>query len=85
MIAIGLALQRPLSRVPENSLKFAVGVLLSSFGTFWFGEGLGMKWIGDDVAILGLIAGYALIAFLAIMVCRRSQIRPASATRATQT
>jgi Ca2+/H+ antiporter, TMEM165/GDT1 family len=85
VVATGLVLQRPLSRVPENTLKFAVGVLLSSFGTFWFGEGLGMRWIGEDLAILGLIAGYALTSLVAIAMCRRSQSRSASATRATQT
>jgi uncharacterized membrane protein len=85
VVATGVALQRPLSRVPENTLKFAVGVLLSSYGTFWFGEGLGMKWIGDDLAILGLIVGYALTSLVAIALCRRSQIRSAGATRAAQT
>lgn len=73
VIVAGLVLQRPLSRVPENSLKFVVGVLLSAFGTFWFGEGLGMKWIGQDVAILGLIIGYGFVSFLAIALCRRLQ------------
>jgi Ca2+/H+ antiporter, TMEM165/GDT1 family len=39
---------RPLSRIPENTLKFFVGVLLSAFGTFWVGEGLGFSWPGQD-------------------------------------
>jgi len=73
VVAMGFVLQHPLSRVPENGLKFVVGILLSSFGTFWFGEGLGMKWIGDDLAILGLIALYALTSAVAIALCRRSQ------------
>jgi uncharacterized membrane protein len=85
VVVAGLVLQHPLSRVPENSLKFAVGVLLSSFGTFWFGEGLGMKWIGDDLAILGLVVGYAFTSFVAIGLCRRSQTRPAGAARVSQT
>lgn len=85
VVIAGLVLQHPLSRVPENGLKFVVGILLSSFGTFWFGEGLGMKWIGDDLAILGLIVGYALMSFVAIALSRRSQARPARAAGATQT
>ena len=53
----GLALKAPLARVPENSLKFAVGVLLTAFGTFWGVEGAGATWPGNDVALLPLIAG----------------------------
>ena len=70
VIGAGSVLQRPLSRVPENSLKFVVGVLLSAFGTFWFGEGLGLKWVGEDLAILGLIAGYLLISLAGVALCR---------------
>jgi uncharacterized membrane protein len=70
VVGAGAVLQRPLSRIPENSLKFAVGVLLSAFGTFWFGEGLGMQWLGEDLAILGLIAGYLLISLAGIAWCR---------------
>jgi uncharacterized membrane protein len=70
VIGAGAVLRRPLSRVPENSLKFAVGILLSAFGTFWFGEGLGMKWIGEDLAILGLVAGYLVMSLYGIALCR---------------
>src|SRR6202022_2213901 len=73
VVAAGIVLQRPLSRVPENSLKLVVGVMLSAFGTFWIGEGLGMKWIGEDLAILGLIAGYLLTSVLSIALSRRLQ------------
>src|SRR5712691_5290318 len=51
--AVGFAVRRPLARVPENTLKFAVGVMLSAFGVFWTGEGLGVPWPGEDLAILG--------------------------------
>jgi Ca2+/H+ antiporter, TMEM165/GDT1 family len=85
IVGAGLVLQRPLSRVPENSLKFAVGIMLSAFGTFWVGEGLGMKWIGEDLAILGLIAGYLVTSLIAIALCRRLQSRPLSAARVSQT
>jgi Ca2+/H+ antiporter, TMEM165/GDT1 family len=53
--AIGVAIHRPLARVPENGLKFAVGVMLSAFGLFWTGESLGVPWPGGDAAILGFI------------------------------
>ena len=51
-----LLLHRPLSRVPENTLKFAVGGIMAAFGLFWFGEGIGIQWPYADAAILGLMA-----------------------------
>jgi len=52
----GILIHAPLSRVPENTLKFAVGVMLTSFGIFWSGEGAKVDWPGGDVALLGVIA-----------------------------
>ncbi len=52
VLAIGVVVHKPLSRVPENTLKFGVGVMLSAFGVFWTGEGLGVAWPGADAAIL---------------------------------
>jgi len=52
VLAVGAIIHRPLSRVPENSLKFGVGVMLSAFGVFWTGEGLGIAWPGQDLALL---------------------------------
>jgi len=72
VILLGLALHRPISRVPENLLKFAVGVLLSAFGTFWFGEGAGLAWPGSDWSVLALIAGYLAVALVAVAICRKS-------------
>jgi Ca2+/H+ antiporter, TMEM165/GDT1 family len=63
---LGLAIHRPLAMVPENSLKFMVGVLLSAFGTFWVGEGMGIAWPGEDWSLLGLITGFFITACLAI-------------------
>ena len=65
----GVFLHRPLTRVPENALKFAVGVMLSAFGLFWTGEGFGIDWPGADLAILAFIAlflgtGLACVALL---------------------
>jgi len=79
VILLGLALHRPLARVPENSLKFAVGVLLSAFGIFWVGEGVRFSWPGEDLAILGLIAGFLMAALLSVDLCRRSLARPSPA------
>jgi uncharacterized membrane protein len=68
----GVSLRRPLSQVPENGLKFAVGIMLSAFGTFWTGEGLGIEWPSGDFALLALVAGYAVVALTAILVGRRN-------------
>jgi uncharacterized membrane protein len=61
--ALGVAVHRPLARVPENSLKFVVGVMLTSFGTFWGGEGAGASWPGGDAALVVIIAVTAVAAF----------------------
>src|SRR5471030_125575 len=53
VIGMGIALHKPLARVPENTLKYAVGVLLSSFGVFWVGEGLKFSWPGEDLSLVG--------------------------------
>lgn len=75
VIALGVAVHRPLSQIPENTLKFVVGVLLSAFGAFWFGEGLGVAWPGDDWAILALIAGFALTALATTRLSRPTAAR----------
>jgi Ca2+/H+ antiporter, TMEM165/GDT1 family len=60
--AIGAAIHRPLARIPENALKFAVGVMLSGFGLFWTGESLGVAWPGGDAAVLAFIALFLVVA-----------------------
>ena len=67
---VGVAVHRPLSQVPENTLKFIVGVLLSGFGTFWAGEGIGVVWPGEDWSILGLSLGFLLVALLLVQTGR---------------
>lgn len=58
VLVIGFMVHKPLARVPENTLKFGVGVMLSAFGVFWTGEGLGVDWPGRDGAILVLALGF---------------------------
>lgn len=70
VIVLGVVVHRPLANVPENALKFVVGVLLSAFGTFWVGEGIGLDWPGADWSILGLIAGFLIVAAVAVPLCR---------------
>ena len=70
VIALGVAVHRPLANVPENALKFVVGVLLSAFGTFWVGEGVGVTWPGADWSILALVGGFLVAASVAVPLCR---------------
>jgi uncharacterized membrane protein len=72
VMAIGAIVHRPLARVPENTLKFGVGVMLAAFGTFWTGEGLGVEWPGADLSILAFIAVYLLFGVAAVAAIRRS-------------
>jgi uncharacterized membrane protein len=73
VVLIGIAVRKPLSRVPENALKLAVGVMLSAFGLFWTGEGFGIHWPGADAAIL-VFAGLFLLVAIALV----SWLRPRS-------
>ncbi len=70
VVLAGVALQRPASRVPENTMKFVVGVMLTSFGTFWTGEGLGIAWWGADLSLLLLAAFYLATAALLVVAAR---------------
>lgn len=70
----GFIVYRPLARVPENKLKFAVGVLLSAFGLFWTGEGLGVPWPGADLAIVVFIALFLALGLAAIALARRPNV-----------
>jgi uncharacterized membrane protein len=68
--ATGVAVRGPLSRVPENALKFAVGTMLTTFGTFWGAEGAGAEWPGGDAAILGVLAFVAVVSLVLVRVLR---------------
>jgi len=67
----GLVVRKPLARVPENALKYAVGIVLTSLGTFWAAEGMGARWPLDFVSILGLVAVYFAASRLAVGLVRR--------------
>jgi len=68
----GLLVHGPLARVPENTLKFAVGVLLCAFGMFWIGEGSGIAWPGEDLSVVGLAVLVLGGALAAVAIARRS-------------
>ena len=68
----GVALHAPLARVPENAMKFCVGVMLTAFGSFWGTEGAGAHWPGGDAALLGLVAFVAVCALTMAALLRRS-------------
>jgi uncharacterized membrane protein len=69
--SVGFIVHRPLARVPENTLKFAVGVMLSAFGVFWTGEGLGVAWPGADLAIVAFAALFLAAGGAAVALARR--------------
>ena len=74
--AAGLAVHAPLARVPENTLKFAVGVMLTSFGTFWGAEGAGAHWPGGDAALLAIVPATLVFALALVATLRRRGARP---------
>src|SRR6266403_1116969 len=75
---VGFVVHRPLARVPENTLKFAVGVMLSAFGVFWTGEGLGVDWPGADLAIVAFATLFLAAALGAVALARqpRAEVLP---------
>ncbi|HXW20998.1 MAG TPA: hypothetical protein VEK35_10890 [Roseiarcus sp.] len=76
---LGFAIHRPLARAPENALKFVVGIMLTSFGIFWIGEGLGAAWPGEDLSIIAIALAVALFALGAVAVLRQAAPTPAGA------
>jgi uncharacterized membrane protein len=69
--AAGFAVRAPLARVPENTMKFAVGVMLTSFGIFWGTEGAGATWPGKDAALLGILGFVLVTSVVYVYVLRR--------------
>jgi uncharacterized membrane protein len=73
VVVTGIAVKAPLTKVPENWMKFSVGVMLTSFGTFWGAEGAGVTWPGNDAALLGVIPVVAVVAIGYIFWLKRGQ------------
>ena len=71
----GVLARAPLSRVPENALKFSVGLMLTTFGTFWGAEGAGASWPGGDAALLGILGFLLVISVASVKVLRRKHDR----------
>jgi uncharacterized membrane protein len=71
VIVAGVLARGPLSRVPENTIKFAVGLLLTTFGCFWAAEGAGVDWPGDEVSLLGVLAFFGAVSFVLVRSLRR--------------
>ena len=71
VLILGLVVHRPLSRVPENTMKYAVGVMLTTFGIFWASEGAGISWPGGDAALIGLLIYVLAISSLLTAALRR--------------
>jgi uncharacterized membrane protein len=70
---VGIAVRAPLARVPENTMKFAVGVMLTTFGIFWSTEGVGAHWPGDDASLPVVLAFVLLLSFGAVTLLRRQR------------
>jgi uncharacterized membrane protein len=68
---VGALVHRPLSHVPENTMKFSVGLMLSTFGIFWSVEGVGVDWPGADVAIFGILLFLTIVALALVGILRR--------------
>jgi uncharacterized membrane protein len=74
VVVAGVLARGPLERVPENTIKFAVGLLLTSFGCFWGAEGAGVHWPGAELSLLGVIAFIAATSFVLVRLLRRQRV-----------
>ena len=72
VVVVGAAVRAPLARVPENMLKFAVGLMLTTFGTFWAAEGAGAHWPGDDAALPVILACLVLFSLALVGGLRKT-------------
>ncbi len=73
---VGVAVRAPLARVPENAMKFTVGIMLSSFGTFWAAEGAGAHWPGSDASLAGVLVVMIAVSAASSRCCAGSARRP---------
>jgi uncharacterized membrane protein len=91
VVIFGALAHGPLTRVPENTLKYGVGLLLATFGTFWAIEGLGilsphgesLEWPGSDFALIALLAGWYLLSRVLVKALRRPTSAPATPSQPT--
>jgi uncharacterized membrane protein len=74
VVIAGVLAKGPLSRVPENTIKFVVGLLLTSFGCFWGAEGAGVDWPGEELSLLGVIAFFVAVSLLLVRLLRRRRL-----------
>jgi len=79
VVLLGLALHRPVTMIPENVLKFVVGVLICAFATFWVGEGMGFAWPAEAWSLLLLNIGYLVAANIIVYVCKVINLKFVSA------
>jgi len=77
--AAGVAIRSPLRRVPENAMKFVVGIMLTAFGTFWGAEGAGARWPGSDTSLLVLVPAVAAFALVLVALLRENPVAAAEA------
>jgi uncharacterized membrane protein len=82
VLTIGAVIRRPLAHLPENEMKFGVGLMLVSFGTFWAGEGIGVAWPGDDLAIVLLLVAYLAASVLGVRIVAAQLAREARGSNA---
>jgi uncharacterized membrane protein len=82
IVVTGIAVRAPLAKVPENWMKFAVGIMLTSFGTFWGAEGAGVSWPGNDTALLVIVPAVAAVSLGYIALLAQRSAATASATSA---
>jgi uncharacterized membrane protein len=78
ILVVGLAVHKPLAKIPENALKFVVGLMLTAFGVFWTGEGLGVEWPGADLSLLGILVLFIVVSLGAVRwlrPLRRGELR----------
>ena len=74
VMAVGFVLHRPLMRLPESHLKYAVGIVLSSFGVFFLGEGLGVNWPGSDAALLYIAVTLLAVSYSQVVALAREPV-----------
>lgn len=75
VLAIGVILRAPMTKIPENVMKYVVGIMLTTFGTLWAGEGLGVKWPGSDISISWLLGGFLLLTWVLVRYLKSQNSR----------